>query len=104
MAIDRNVQDFAQDTASTLVGTNRFIMYDEDEGRTLSLTELLKYIDQNEVVITAEYSPTQAYSVGDFCMHNGTLYKCTTAITAEAWNASHWQASTIGTTNGVVIY
>ena len=46
--------------------------------------------------IVSEYSPSGIYAVGDYCMHDGTLYRCTTAIsTAEAWNASHWTADNV---------
>ena len=45
----------------------------------------------------ADYDPTQTYEVGEYCLRNGQLYECTTAITqAEAWNASHWTARTVG--------
>ena len=45
--------------------------------------------------ISDEYSSTSAYAKGDYCIHNNTLYKCTTAIGSggEAWNASHWSAT-----------
>lgn len=43
-----------------------------------------------------EYDDTATYAVGDLRIHNNTLYKCTTAITTpEAWNASHWTATSI---------
>lgn len=42
------------------------------------------------------YDDTATYTVGDLCIYNNALYKCTTAITtAEAWNASHWTATSI---------
>lgn len=42
------------------------------------------------------YDDTSTYSVGDLCIYNNALYKCTTAITtAEAWNASHWAQTSI---------
>lgn len=42
------------------------------------------------------YDDTATYSVDDLCIYNNALYKCTTAITtAEAWNASHWTATSI---------
>jgi hypothetical protein len=42
------------------------------------------------------YDDTSTYSVGDLCIYNNALYKCTTAITtAEAWSASHWTATSI---------
>ena len=43
------------------------------------------------------YSPYSTYSVGDYCLYNELLYRCTTAITtAEAWTAAHWTQVTIG--------
>ena len=44
-----------------------------------------------------EYDATAAYEVGDYCLYNGDLYKCNTAIATggEAWDASHWTATQI---------
>lgn len=37
------------------------------------------------------YSASSTYELGDYCIKDGVVYKCSTAIpTAEAWNASHW--------------
>lgn len=37
------------------------------------------------------YSASATYAVGDYCIKDGIVYKCITAIsTAEAWNATHW--------------
>lgn len=45
----------------------------------------------------AAYSSSATYAVGDYCFHNGSLYRCTTAITtAEAWTAAHWTAVALG--------
>lgn len=42
------------------------------------------------------YDDTATYAVGDLCIYNNTLYKCTTAIpVAEAWNANHWAQTSI---------
>lgn len=42
------------------------------------------------------YSSSATYAVGNLCIYDNTLYKCTTAIeTAEAWNAAHWTATTL---------
>ena len=36
---------------------------------------------------------SQVYSVGDYCYHDGLLYRCNTEIAAaEAWTSSHWTA------------
>lgn len=47
--------------------------------------------------IAAEYDNTSTYAVDDYCIHDGQLYRCTTAITtAEAWTAAHWTMATVG--------
>ena len=45
-----------------------------------------------------EYSATSTYpEVGTVCMHEGVLYKNTSAInTAEEWTAAHWAQTTVG--------
>lgn len=43
--------------------------------------------------IAQAYDSTATYAVGDYCIHDNVLYKCSTAIsTAEAWTAAHWTA------------
>lgn len=47
--------------------------------------------------IAAEYDNTSTYAVDDYCIYDGQLYRCTTAITtAEAWTAAHWTMATVG--------
>jgi len=47
-------------------------------------------VDYSEV-IADEYDATATYAVGDFCIHDKVLYKCSTAIsTAETWTVAHW--------------
>lgn len=42
------------------------------------------------------YNASNTYDVGDYCYYDGILYRCKTAITtAEAWTASHWDATTV---------
>lgn len=42
------------------------------------------------------YSSTKTYAVGDYCIHDDTMYKCKTAITEAAeWDVSYWQETTI---------
>ena len=44
-----------------------------------------------------EFSNTKTYKLGQFYIHDNTLYRCTTAITtAENWTAAHWTETTIG--------
>lgn len=47
-------------------------------------------LDDSNGNIALEYDSTQDYAEGDYCLHNGILYRANTDITAEAWNASHW--------------
>ena len=45
----------------------------------------------NTEIIADDYDSTTTYAVGDYCIYNNELYKCTTAISiAEAWDSSHW--------------
>ena len=47
--------------------------------------------------IAPAYSTAATYAVGEFCMHDNYLYRCTVAITSpEAWTASHWVQVTVG--------
>lgn len=51
--------------------------------------------DAEHAVIAAEYAST-TYTAGDYCMHEGRMYRCTTDIdTAEAWTAAHWELVTV---------
>ena len=46
---------------------------------------------------TGLYSSSETYALGDYCLHEGILYRCTTAVaTAEEWTSSHWMATTVG--------
>lgn len=49
-----------------------------------------------EPIVSDVYSPLATYKIGEYCIHNNTLYRCKTAInTAEAWNSNHWVATTV---------
>ena len=46
--------------------------------------------------ISDEYSSSSTYKIGELCIRNNKLYRCTTPITTpEAWNTSHWAETTI---------
>lgn len=63
-----------------------------------SLTVSGAYADAQAVgnVLTGDlasgYDSSSAYSVGDYCVYQKQLYRCTTAISSggETWNSSHW--------------
>ena len=44
------------------------------------------------------YSASASYEVGEYCIQNGDIWRCTTAIGTggETWNSSHWAKTTIG--------
>ena len=43
-----------------------------------------------------EYSTSKTYAVGDKCIYENALYKCTTAISAaEAWTPGHWTKTSL---------
>ena len=54
--------------------------------------------DNGDVTNIADaYSTSATYVVGDYCIYNSQLYRCTTAITtAEAWTAAHWTEVQLG--------
>ena len=42
------------------------------------------------------YDATSTYEINDICIYNNVLYKANTDISVpEAWNASHWDATTV---------
>lgn len=48
-------------------------------------------------MIASEYSANKTYSIGDYVIHDGDLYKCIYNITAaEGWNSAHWQTANLG--------
>lgn len=54
-------------------------------------------IKKSDTVIGGdEYDSTAAYEIGDFCIYNNKLYRCTTAIsTAEAFTPAHWEETSV---------
>ena len=53
---------------------------------------------QSKDIVSDEYSATNTYAVGDYCIHENILYKCKTAITTgEAFDSNKWVQTTCGT-------
>lgn len=42
--------------------------------------------------MASAYSSSSAYSIGDYCLYGGLLYKCNTTIASggETWTTAHW--------------
>ncbi len=61
-----------------------------------AINEVLDKTDTINGNISDAYSASSTYKVGELCIYNNALYRCTTAITtAEDWTAAHWTATTI---------
>lgn len=67
-----------------------------ERGQTTYKTTVGKVVDAVSKIVADEYDNTSTYAVGDYCIHEGTLYVCNTDIsTAEEWNATHWTATNV---------
>ena len=63
----------------------------------LNETGLTRYDGKLKNLMAAAYSTSATYAVGDYCIHGGSLYRCTSAIeSAEAWTAGHWTKVNLG--------
>lgn len=59
----------------------------------IDLNGLGHFKAKENAMVADTYSASKTYAVGDYVYYNGTLYRCTTAIsTTEAWTAGHWTA------------
>ena len=50
------------------------------------------------------YSTSGTYNVGDYCIYDGHMYRCKTAIASpgESWTAAHWsEVQTMDEVEGV---
>lgn len=70
----------------------------KDSGNLLTSGAVAAAMDAATALTSAaEYSAAMTYAVGAYCTKAGKLYRCTVAIPqAEAWNAAHWTATTMG--------
>lgn len=62
-----------------------------------NLNKIENELSKTDTIVGGDaYDSTATYEIGDFCIYNNTLYRCTTAIsTAEAWNSTHWTDTNI---------
>jgi len=70
----------------------------KDSGNLLTSGAVATAMDVAAALTSAaEYSAAATYAVGAYCTKGSKLYRCTVAIPqAEAWNAAHWTATTMG--------
>lgn len=63
----------------------------------LNETGLSRYDGKLKNLMATAYSTSATYAVGDYCIHGGSLYRCTAAIeSAESWTAAHWTKVNLG--------
>lgn len=69
-----------------------------DKDYYLDKAGLVTLINELETNVVAEaYSSSATYALGDYCIHDNKLYRCTTAITtAESWTSGHWSQVLVG--------
>lgn len=60
----------------------------DDNWNEESIEDLINRISS----LANKYSASSAYTVGQYVFHDGSIYRCTTAIAlpGEAWNPAHW--------------
>lgn len=67
-----------------------------DEDGVIVLSSNIKTLSDStypaNAVIASGYNSSISYAVGDYCLVNGLLFKCNTAISVggEAWTPAHW--------------
>ena len=89
-------------TESGLEATNVQDAVDEVNTKIENIPSVDAYTKQeSDSFLADEYDATQTYAAGDYRIHEGGLYVCNTPITTpEAWNASHWTLTDVGTALG----
>ena len=104
-----DVSDLADDLSSEVTratgveGTLSSLTTTAQSNLVAAINEVDSHADTNATAIkdlaadiADAYSSSSTYKIGELCIRNNQLYRCTTAITtAEAWNSSHWTATTI---------
>lgn len=66
-----------------------------DSGFLTAESEVVKQ-KADATSLDGEYDGSRGYSVGETCVHDGVLYRCTAAVEAgDDWDDSHWTATTL---------
>ena len=68
-----------------------YVNCNADSSGGSKLAKVSEVNNLKNVIVPADYSTSATYVVGDLCWHEGSMYRCSTAIdVAEAWTAAHW--------------
>ena len=88
---DKQISDLT--SASALTDGSLFVIEQGGAAKNANWGMMKNYISPG---VADQYSSSSTYNVGDYVIYNGSLYRCTTAITtAEAWTAGHWTAAVL---------
>ena len=89
---DKQISDLT--SASALTDGSLFVLEQGGAAMKANWGMMKNYISPG---VAAQYSSSSTYAVGDYVIYNGSLYRCTTAITtAETWTSAHWTAAVLG--------
>jgi len=97
-----SIKNYLNNTLTTeveqLVATEKTALQNSISSLSTSTTNSINELNTNKnTMISDGYSNTKVYKIGDLCIYNDTLYRCTTAIDeGEAWNSSHWEQTNLG--------
>ena len=96
---DNILEMYTWDLAATLYIRDKIQLYpgaqltflDNDYYHEESIEDRIKRLSS----LAPKYSTSSAYSVGQYVFHDGSIYRCTTAIAlpGEAWNPAHWSGA-----------
>lgn len=82
----------------TTATANNIVTFDANGGIQDSGVAISDVTQGLEDVIAPAFSESSTYALGDYVMHDGKLYECTTAVTvAGPWVASNWTESKVMT-------
>lgn len=75
------------DLGNFISGGINYTQYLETDAKSIfgAINELLKYCKN----FAPEYNPEHDYSIGDYCIYLGTLYKCL-GDTSGDWDSDKW--------------
>lgn len=96
------IKNYLNNTLTTetdqLVATEKTALQNSISSLSTSTTSSINELRTAEnAMISDGYSTTKSYKIGDLCIYNNVLYRCTTAIDeGEAWNSSHWEQTNLG--------
>lgn len=107
------VQNTEQEASGDIVephannGTPPDVSYVVVNGERYSIDDLQATTELRKLQasVANQYSNSSTYQAGDYCLYDGTLYKCISDINEpEDWNGEHWETVLLTEVTGVSNY